>query len=179
MNSLVKLVRKERTYKNIIMIVFQVITKGLVFFFLYRYLYNELGIAQLGIWSLVTALTSVSRIGELGLSVGVVKYVAQAIGHNNSRRAAEVVQTIVITLGGSIGILIIVGYPIFIFFLEKILAADGIQIAIDILPIVLFTIWATIIGNVLSGGLDGCTRMDLRSLIIGAFSIAYLGLAFF
>ena len=63
---------------NITLTVFQVVVSGLTFFFLYKYLFQELGAEKIGIWSLVIAIVSAARISEIGLSGGVVKYVAEA-----------------------------------------------------------------------------------------------------
>ena len=103
----------KRISRNVIATITQVLISGAVFFVLYRYLYERLGVEQIGIWSLVLAATSISRIGDLGLSAGVVRFVAQAIGRRDTQRAADVIQTVTLTLGVFMAVLLAVGYSLF------------------------------------------------------------------
>jgi O-antigen/teichoic acid export membrane protein len=167
----------KRISRNVVATVSQVVVSGLVFFVLYRYLYDRLGVEQIGVWSLVLAATSVSRIGDLGLSAGVVRFVAQALGRGDTRRAADVVQTVTLTLGVFMAILLVAGYPLFVLVLNYFLPSHGVLIALSILPYSLMSLWVMIIVSVFNGGLDGCLRMDLRCLLMGLSHLAYLGLA--
>lgn len=162
--------------RNVIATVSQVLISGIVFFVLYRYLYGRLGVEQIGVWSLVLAATSVSRIGDLGLSAGVVKFVAQALGRGDTQRAADVVQTVALTLGVFMAVLLAVGYPLFVLALNYFIPAHGVPIALSILHYALMSLWVMVIVSVFSGGLDGCLRMDLRSLLMGLSHLVYLGL---
>lgn len=146
-------------------------------FVLYRYLYDQLGIEKIGIWSLVIAATSVSRIGDLGLSAGVVRFVAQYIGKGDRESAADVVQTITITLGIFVAVVLVIGYPFFTVALKYLLPDHGVSSALGILPYALMSLWVTMIVSILSGGLDGCLRIDLRSLATAVSHLVYLGLA--
>jgi len=165
-----------RIKRNVIATAIQAVISGLVLFILYRYLYNMLGIEQIGIWSLVLATTSISLIGDFGLSAGVVRYVAEALGRNDTERAANVVQTVVLTLGLFMGMLLIIGYPLFVFALGYLLPAHSVPIALSILPYAIMSLWVMVVVGVISGGLDGCMRMDLRSLFMGLSNLGYLGL---
>lgn len=165
----------KRISRNVIATVTQVLISGVVFFVLYRYLYDRLGVEQIGVWSLVFAATSVSRIGDLGLSAGVVRFVAQALGRGDTERAANVVQTVALTLGVFMAALLAIGYPLFVLALNYFIPAHSVPIALSILPYALMSLWVMIIVSVFSGGLDGCMRMDLRSLLMGLSHLAYLG----
>jgi O-antigen/teichoic acid export membrane protein len=167
----------KRISRNIVATVTQVLISGVVFFILYRYLYDWLGVEQIGVWSLVLAATSVSRIGDLGLSAGVVRFVAQALGRGDTARAADVVQTISLTLGTCMAALLSIGYPLLVLALNYLIPAHSVPIALSILPYAVVSLWVMVVVNVFSGGLDGCMRMDLRSLLMGLSHLAYLGLA--
>ena len=166
----------KRISRNVIATITQVLISGAVFFVLYRYLYERLGVEQIGIWSLVLAATSISRIGDLGLSAGVVRFVAQAIGRRDTQRAADVIQTVTLTLGVFMAVLLAVGYSLFGLALNYFIPAHGIPIALSILPYALTSLWVMVVVSVFSGGLDGCMRMDLRSLLMGVSHLVYLGL---
>ena len=161
--------------KNVFATVTQVVVSGIVFFVLYRYLYDSLGVEQIGVWSLVLAATSVSRIGDLGLSAGVVRFVAQALGRGDTQRAADVVQTVTLTLGLFMAVLLAIGYPLFVLALNYLIPAHEIPIALSILPYALMSLGVMVVVSVFSGGLDGCMRMDLRSLLMALSHVAYLG----
>ncbi len=176
MTDLIDGENRKKTSRNIFAIVSQVIVSGVVLFVLYRYLYDRLGVEQIGVWSLVTSITSISRIGDLGLSAGVVKFVAQALGRRDTKRAADVVQTVTLTLGVLIAVLLVAGYPLFILALDYFLPVQGVPAALSILPYALVSLWAMMIVSVFSGSLDGCLRMDLRGLLMGSSYIVYLGL---
>ena len=166
----------KRISRNVVATVSQVLISGIVFFVLYRYLYDQLGVEQIGVWALVLAATSVSRIGELGLSAGVVRFVAHALGRNDVQHAADVVQTVALTLGAFMAVLLIVGYPLFILALSYFIPKNGVLLALGILPYALISLWTMVIVSVFSGGLDGCMRMDLRSFLMGLSHLVYLGL---
>lgn len=162
--------------RNVIAPAAQVIVSGIVLFVLYRYLYDNLGVAQIGVWSLVLAATSVSRIGDLGLSAGVVKFVAQALGANDGQKAADVIQTVILTLGAAMGILLIVGHPLFSMILNYLLPVTSVQIGLNILPYALLSLWMMMIVAAMSGALDGCMRLDLRSVITAVSHLVFLGM---
>jgi O-antigen/teichoic acid export membrane protein len=142
---------------------------------MYRYLYRKLGVEQIGIWSLVLATTSIGRIGEGGLSAGAVRFVAQALGQDNPKRAADIIQTLILTVGIITGVLLLVGYPTFSWALRYVLPERSLATAFSILPYALGSLWSLLVVGVVSGGLDGCMRMDLRSLLMGLSSLVYLG----
>ena len=65
------------------MTIAQVVVSSVILFFLYRYLLNTIGVAKLGVWSVVMAAASASRMSELGLSGSVVKFVAKYKAHSD------------------------------------------------------------------------------------------------
>lgn len=166
----------KRISRNVVVTVSQVVVSGIVFFIIYRYLYDRLGVEQVGIWSLVLATTSVSRIGDLGLSAGVVRFVAQALGRGDFQRAADVVQTVALTLGVLMATLLVVGHPLFVLALNYLVPVHCISSALSILPYALTSLWVMVAVSVFIGGLDGCMCMYLRSLFVGLSHLAYLGL---
>jgi O-antigen/teichoic acid export membrane protein len=169
---------KERNRAGVIASIIQVVVSGLVFFVLFRYLFVQIGIEQIGVWSLVLATTSVSRIGELGLSAGVVRFVAQARAHDDEKRAENVVQTVAIALSVFMGALLLALYPLCVFFLGRLISPNNFALAVSILPYALTSLWVMVLVSVFSGALDGCQRVDLRCIVMGASHLGYLGLVF-
>jgi O-antigen/teichoic acid export membrane protein len=167
---------RQQISRNVLATILQVLVTGILYFILYRFLLVHLGVSQLGIWSLVLATTSVSRIGEFGLSAGVVRFVAHALGQGNSRRAGDIVQTVAVTLGVLMAILLLACFPLFAAMLKYLLPEQSVQAGMDILPYALLSLWTMVIASVFMGGLDACQRIDLRSVLSALFNFAYLGL---
>lgn len=152
----------------------QVFISGAVFFVVFRFLYDSLGIEVIGIWSLVLATTSMSRIGELGLSAGVVRYVAQALSRGDGDRAARIVETVTVTLAVLMGVLLLLVYPACKALIGYLVPSGRQELAVGILPYALVSLWINIAASVFSGALDGCHRIDLRCLSTGAAHLLFL-----
>lgn len=166
----------ERLTRNAIMAVIQVIVSGGVLFLLYRYLLHSMGSERIGVWSIVLASVSASKMGELGLTASAVKFTAKYIACNEKNKASEVIETTVITIGVLIGCSLTGGYPIFVWLIGKIIPTDHILDALAILPYALVSIWIGSIAGVFLSGLDGCQRIDLRVLVSLLANIFFMGL---
>lgn len=68
----------------------EVVISALILFFLYRMIVAKLGIAALGVWSLVAATTAVGRVFDAGASGGLTRYVALARLEAGDRHKAAV-----------------------------------------------------------------------------------------
>jgi O-antigen/teichoic acid export membrane protein len=156
------------------MAVAQVIVSGVILFFLYRYILNTIGVAKLGIWSVVLATASASRMSELGLSGSVVKFVAQYRARSDISNASEVIQTAAISTAILLGIMLGFLFPFFSWLLKFVLPASAIIDGLAILPYALISLWFIAVAGVFQSGLDGCQRIDLRSWILMGGSVFYL-----
>ncbi|MDD4352183.1 MAG: lipopolysaccharide biosynthesis protein [Candidatus Gracilibacteria bacterium] len=147
------------------MAVLQAVVTGGVLFLLYRYLLKTIGAEQIGIWAIVLATASASRISEMGFAGSVVKFTAKYIARGDQDKAAEVVQTTYITIGVSLMCILVVGYPFISWIMGKLVPTSQVAIARAILPIALLSVWTGGASGVFLGGLDGCQRIDLRAFI--------------
>ena len=163
---------------NVILTIFQVVASGLVFFLLYKYLYETLGAEKIGLWSLLIGITAISRIGELGLTGGVVKFISEAINLNQYDRASKIVQTIFISLLILVSILILISYfpvqSILIFATKQ----EEIYLIKQILPFSFLSIFLMILIGVLSGAFDGIMLMGFKNLLLGFSHVFYLFLVY-
>lgn len=147
----------------------QVLVSTLLLFILYRALVAHIGADGVGIWSLVLASGAISRLAELGFTVGVVKFVAGAVGRGDRERAASDV-----CLGAlAVGLLLAVGvalvFAVFDFAIAfAVDAPEARAAARGLLPIAMLSLWLSGIAGVFLSGIDGCQRMDLRSVIVTA-----------
>jgi O-antigen/teichoic acid export membrane protein len=170
----VKRPSRHQLSTNVLASIGQVIVAGAVLLVVYRYLLVKLGIEQIGIWSIVLATASISRLAEFGLTGGVVRFVAHDLSFGNRKQAAALVETVALTVAAVIAGLLVLGFPVFqrvIFFL---LTSEDARTAINILPVALASFWVTTLATVFLGGLDGCQRTDLRSYLLVGSQFLYL-----
>ena len=158
--------QKRQILINASMSILQVLIIGAVLFILYRFLLKTIGVEQLGIWSLVLAVTSVSQIANFGLSGSVVKFVAKYIALGENTTVSKVVQTAVISVGSFVGFILLAGYPIARWALGLVVKTESLSLALSILPYAFLSFWIMVISGVFQGCLDGCQRIDLRSLLL-------------
>ena len=158
--------QKRQVLINAIMSVTQVVLRGGILFILYRFLLRTIGVKQLGIWSLVLATTSVTRIGDIGLSASVVKFVAKYVARGEYETVADVIQTSALSVGGLIGLILLASYPFVSWLLGFIVPEAELESALSILPYAFISLWLMVITSVFQAGLDGYQRIDLRSFLL-------------
>lgn len=160
--------------KNAIMAIAQTVISGVVLFVIYGYLLRTIGAEQLGIWSLVLATASVSKISEFGFTGSAVKFTAKYIALHGNIKAAEVVQTTVITIAIVLGIILVMGYPLIALIMEKVVPVESVQDSLLILPYALVSVWVAGVAGGFLSALDGCQRIDLRAAVTILASIVLL-----
>lgn len=170
--------QKKQVIRNAGMSVVQIILITLIYFVLYRYLLDNIGIEQFGIWSVVLASTSVTQIANFGLSGSVVKFVAKYLARGEHEAVSKVIQTAVISIALSIGSVLLVGYPIIKWILNLVIPHESFHFAVSILPYALFSLWIMAITSIFQSGIDGYQRIDLRSILLVGGALFHLILCF-
>lgn len=158
------------------MAVIQTVVSGGTLVLLYRYLLREIGPDKVGIWAVVLAAASASRISEMGFTGSAVKFTAKYIARSEFSRASEIIQTTVITIGIVLVGVLTIGYPVITWLMTKFIPVNEIQSATAILPYALVSVWIGAVAGVFSSGLEGCQRIDLRALVTMLSAILFLGL---
>lgn len=171
------MINSRRLISNAVVSVVQTILSGLVLFFLYRYLIDNLGSDQLGLWSVILASTSVARLSDMGLTGSVVKFVARYRALKDDDRAADVIQTAAISIAGVMAVLAVILYPLLEVVLKLSIPAKSMPQALQILPWAVLSLWIGSIGGVFQSGLDGCQRMDIRNILMVAGNLLFFGAA--
>jgi O-antigen/teichoic acid export membrane protein len=161
--------------RNALMAVAQVIVSGGVLFLLYRLLLRTIGTELLGVWTIVLATASVSKISEMGFTGSAVKYTAKYMAHGEREKAAEVIQTTVLAISIVLACMLALGYPLIEWLLEKVIPANNWADALAILPYAMASTWVATVAGVYSSGLDGCQRIDMRVQLSMAASLFILG----
>lgn len=170
--------QRRRILINAIMSVLQIGVIGGVLFILYKFLLHTIGVQQFGVWTLVTAITSVNQVANLGLSGSVVKFVAKYIAREEHESVSGIIQTSFLSIGIVIGLLVLAGYPLIKWILSLVVPPESLHLAIDILPLSLLALWLLMLTSIVQAGLDGYQRMDIRSFILMGGAISRLILCF-
>ena len=164
--------------KNAIANVLQMGLSAVLLFLLYRYLAATLGIAKLGVWSVVLASVSASRIADFGLSASATRFAAKYLALDEPRRAAEAIETAALTLSVVLALVLPAVYPLISKILSHLFDAEYLPDALSLLPYALLSLWFSIVAAVFQSGLDGCQRMDVRARLVLAGQTLLLALAF-
>jgi O-antigen/teichoic acid export membrane protein len=169
--------RNKTLIDNVFANVVQAIISAAILFYLYRFISINLGIAKLGIWSVVLAVISVSRLSDLGLSVAVTRYVARDVAENNYSGVRDIIDSVTIAVSLLTLAAIPLFYPLAELVIKKILDSDDAVRALSILPYAFSSLWLTVVGSVFLSALDGIQRMDLKALVTIAGQLIFLLIA--
>ena len=157
---------KNYLLNNVFANVAQAILSAAIMFGLYRLINSSLGVELLGVWSVVFATVSISRLVEFGLSAALMRFIARDLARNNPDRAAVAIDTVMIALLIVVAILIPITKPVFEKMLALLFNNDFLDSALQLLPYALVSVFLTVGAGVSQGGLDGIQRMDIRAGIV-------------
>lgn len=171
------MIKKRRLFINALASVIQVIVNGGAFFVLYRFLYDTLGVADVGVWATVLTTTSVSHLANLGLTGSTLIYVARYRAQEQPERVQAVVETSVVSIAVFMGTALALTFPL----LERIVPwiindAAKIPVALAVLPYALLSFWCTSVATVVLSALEGFERIDVRQGLTMLSALVYLGL---
>lgn len=150
--------------RNAVFSVVEVAVSGLGLFFIYKNVVTELGVAMLGVWSLVLATTAFGRMADVGLAAGLARFVAGSLAEKDPAKARLYLRTgfiaVMVLMGG---VALAMWYPLS-WSLSIALKGEELALARELLPWALVTFWALSLKGVLDAGLVGVHRADLKSL---------------
>ena len=164
----------RRVLINAITSVVQVTITSIALIILYKFLLKSIGVDQLGLWSLLIAITSVIQVTNLGLSASVVKYVANYISLKQHGHAADLLQTAIISLSIISSSILLVAFPILSWLIQFLVPDTYHVLVISILPYALLSCWLIVLTNIAMAGLDGLQRIYQRNLLLMGAAIANL-----
>ncbi|MDT8388528.1 MAG: oligosaccharide flippase family protein [Thiogranum sp.] len=163
--------------RNATVAVIQVVVVGVVLFFLYRFLLTEIGAARLGIWSVVMATVSTSKFAQLGFSGSTIKYVAKHLALDDTKTVSRSIQTALVSTAVAVAVICILAYPLLRWMLTLFMPDEGIEDALNLLPILLISLWLSSMAGIFQASLDGCQRIDARGYLMISSYIFYYGVA--
>lgn len=172
------MIQKRQLLVNAVTSVIQVIVVGLSLFVLYRLVKDWIGIELFGVWSLVLATTTASRLADLGLATSTVKFVSKHLAHENVDRVSNTLQTAALSIGLFLAVVLPALYPLFVRVIQAAVEPSLLDEALSVLPYAVAAFWLTSVAMVFQGGLDGHQRIDLRNGLLVATALLYVVLAF-
>ena len=170
----------QKLISNVLANIVQMFVSALLIFVLYRFISFKLGVGLLGVWSVVLASASTSKLADFGLTAGLTRFVARELARNDLYRAAKVVETTSVTIIIVSIIVLFSVYPVLIYFLKKIFIGKYLLEALGVLPLALISLWLSALSMVVQSALDGCQKMVSRAVIVtfGQFVMLFLSFLF-
>ncbi len=163
----------RRLLSNAGLSVLQVLVSGVLLFLVYRHLLKQLGAEQLGLWSVLLASTSVARLSDLGLTSGVVKFVARYRARQDEASASEVVQTTATSIAIGMGLVLLALYPLLLRVLDWTIPVATVAQAKSILPWAILALWLSSVAGVFQAALDGCQQAGARNILTMAGNLLF------
>lgn len=156
----------------------QILIVTIVYFILYKYLIDKVGIEQLGIWSLILASTSVLNISNLGFSSSVIKYVAKYYSLNDKNKIVSIIHTSLLTVATVGAVILLIVLPFANYLMIFIVPRDYLQLCVSLLPFSLLSLWINIQTGIFSAALDGLQKIYLKNYIIILGVFIYISFVF-
>ena len=169
-----KFYNEKRLLTHSIFSVLQTLTIGVSYLLVYTLLLRVLGTQKLGIWSLVLSTTSVAGIANIGLSAGIIKFIASNSIKENPHEINSLINTSFITIASLIGIFVVIIYFFGYFILGKTLPVAAIVEARNLLPFSLFSLWINSLAGIFLSSIDGFQHSSIRSIIYIVTTIIFL-----
>lgn len=150
---------------NAVSAVIQVVFTALLYFFLYKYLLRSIGVEQLGVWSLILSFSSIANLANMGLTSGLVKFVAEYILEDDKSKLGKLIFTSILSMSILFIFLSLVILSGAQFFLGYVIDEKFLDIALVILPYSLGSLCINAIGGVFTSVLEGYQKNYIRNFI--------------
>jgi len=169
------MVSSKKLTINALSAVIQVVFTALLYFFLYKYLLAKIGVSQLGVWSLILSFSSIANLANLGMTSGLVKFVAEYILDKDKSKLGKLIFTSVLSMSVlfvSLSLIILSGAE---FFLKYVIDEHFLSIALEILPYSLASLCINAVGGVFTSVLEGYQKNYIRNFIYVVSGIIMFG----
>lgn len=150
---------------NAVSSVLQVLFTALLYFFLYKYLLDKLGVKLLGVWALILSFSSIANLANLGITSGLVKFVAESLNEKDNGKLGKLICTSLISIIIFFVFISIIVFFTASFFLKFIIEKGFLDTALKILPFSLTTLCINAIGGIFTSVLEGHQKNYLKNFI--------------
>jgi O-antigen/teichoic acid export membrane protein len=150
---------------NALSAVVQVVFTAFLYFFLYKYLLDHLGAKSLGVWSLILSFSSIANLANMGLTSGLVKFVAESLAEKQNETIGKLILTSFVSLAllfCLFSLIILLSAKFFLyFFIDK----DFLNLAFSIIPWSLGSLCINACSGIFTSVLEGYQKNYLRNFI--------------
>lgn len=162
---------------NIITTILNVVVVGLVYFWVYKLLFIQVGSEQLGVWSLVLASSSIANLANFGLTSSVVKFVASYNANSRTSEISSLLFTSTILMGCIFLSVALVVYFFSELILNLVVPSKYFELANSLLPISLACLVINAIGGIFTSGLEGFQKNYFKNIIYIIASILFISIS--
>ncbi len=170
--------RKRRVFLNAALSVLQVAVNGGLYLILYRFLYDTIGVEQLGVWSIVLAWTSMNNVASLGLGGSTTYFIPKYLARGERPYVQALIQTGTLTAAATIALGLLLFYPFVRMILGVVIEQEALlPLALAIAPYAFASLWLSATAGLVYASIDGFQRVDLRNLLLMLGAGVFLGAA--
>jgi O-antigen/teichoic acid export membrane protein len=143
--------------------ILQILISGIMVFLLYRFLLEIIGPQNLGIWSLVLSISSMTTLANLGMTGSIIKHIADYDALGDKQKISLAIQTAVISMAVLSLIFVVVLLPAADYYFKLTLEQDLYTVAVKILPLSLISFGILMVTTIYQGALYGCHLIANRN----------------
>jgi O-antigen/teichoic acid export membrane protein len=170
---------KKQTKKNVIFAGSQIVLSGISLFVLYKILLVQIGIELIGVWSIVMAFSAFLRTGDFGFVGSIVKFVSENVTKGEMKKVENIISTSITSVSIILAILLIISYFVIPKFLPVFISKEYIDLALELFPYSLVSVWLAVLGTLVIFVFDGINRVDIRSSFLVISNLFLVGLSIF
>lgn len=146
----------------------------LVLLLVYRIANKELGIEQIGLWSIVATLTSFGNIGTFGISGSLVKFAAEFESKGERNSLIGLLNSFIIIMMILISGFLLLLYLFALLFLDQIVDIKYLDKAFDLIPFSFSIFFVSTIGYLILSVVEGLNKGWQRNLVVILSNIGLL-----
>lgn len=150
------------------------IVSTIVLLYVYRIANQRLGIEQIGLWSIVTTLTSFGNLGTFGITGSLVKFSAEYQSKGEKENIVKLLNSFIVIMMAMLMIFLFLLYFFAILFLDKIIDINYLQRAFELLPYSFAIFFISTIGYLILSVIEGLNKGWQKNLVIITSNLALL-----
>jgi O-antigen/teichoic acid export membrane protein len=125
-----------------------------------------LGIEQIGLWSLITAITSFGNIGTFGFSGSLIKYTAELQSRKQGFEIIGVLNSCILIITLFLLVFLAIIYVASILFLDLIIDIRFLKLGFSLLPFSFLIFYFTSMGSLILSVIEGLNKNWQKNIIL-------------
>ncbi len=159
---------------NIITSILGIVVSTFVLLYVYRIANHKLGMEQIGLWSIVTTLTSIGNIGTFGITGSLVKFSAELKSKGERETIIGLLNSCILLMSGLIIVFLAILYIFSLLFLGSFVDTKFIDLAFALLPYSFFIFFLSTIGYLILSVVEGLNKSWQKNVVVIVSNILLL-----